>query len=158
MPYIIDGHNLIGQIPDISLDDPNDEAKLVQKLAGFAARTGKRCTVIFDSGLPGGKSRMSSASVEVIFASDRTNADRVILGRIRGISDASNWTVVSSDNAVLEAARKKGMQGVKSADFAQILLNPPKPKPKQYGGKNGDDAHVSAAEVEYWLKVFGGDE
>jgi S-adenosylhomocysteine hydrolase len=34
MPYMIDGHNLIGKLPDISLDDPNDEALLVQKLAG----------------------------------------------------------------------------------------------------------------------------
>ena len=35
MPYLIDGHNLIACLPDISLDDPNDEAQLVNKLKGF---------------------------------------------------------------------------------------------------------------------------
>ena len=40
--YLIDGHNLIGQLPDLSLTDPDDEAKLVQKLTGFprARRSG----------------------------------------------------------------------------------------------------------------------
>ena len=60
MAYLIDGHNLIGQLPDLSLNDPNDEAKLVQKLIGFAARQQKRVVVVFDSGLPGGKSRLST--------------------------------------------------------------------------------------------------
>ncbi len=32
MHYLIDGHNLIAQISDISLDDPDDEAKLVLRL------------------------------------------------------------------------------------------------------------------------------
>ena len=41
MNYLIDGHNLIGQLPDISLDDPNDEALLVQKLSGFCAANTK---------------------------------------------------------------------------------------------------------------------
>ena len=156
MPYIIDGHNLIGQLPDISLDDPNDEAKLVQKLTGFCARSGKRCVVVFDSGLPGGRSRMSSAVVEVVFASEKTNADRLILQRIRQVQDAKNWTVVSSDNVVLEAAHQQGMQSIKSADFARQMLALPKAKPKAYGGKSDMDVHVSAAEVEHWLKVFCG--
>ena len=32
MLYLIDGHNLIGQMPGLSLDDPHDEAKLVERL------------------------------------------------------------------------------------------------------------------------------
>lgn len=158
MPYIIDGHNLIGQLPDISLADPDDEAKLVQKLTGFAARTGKRCVVIFDSGLPGGKSRMSSHSVEVIFASNPANADRLILKRISSTRDARNWTVISSDNEVLEAARKQGMQAMKSADFAVILNTPPPVKKKRYGGKSQMDVYVSPAEIDHWLRLFGDGE
>jgi hypothetical protein len=158
MPYLIDGHNLIGQLPDISLDDPHDEAKLVQKLAGFAARTGKRCTVIFDSGLPGGKSRMSNRAVEVVFASRPSDADRLLLRRINRTRDPKNWTVVSSDNAVLGAARARGMQGMKSTDFAKLLLNPPREKKKkQYGGKAEMDVYVSPQEVDEWLQVFGDD-
>ena len=39
MFYLIDGHNLIGQLADIDLDDPNDESLLVQKLNGWTSRT-----------------------------------------------------------------------------------------------------------------------
>ena len=57
MPLLIDGHNLIGRLPDLRLDDPQDEAKLVARLRVYHARTGKRVTVVFDRGLPGGRSR-----------------------------------------------------------------------------------------------------
>jgi len=43
MPLLIDGHNLIGQIPDISLSDPDDEAKLVLLLRRYTtARPGRQ--------------------------------------------------------------------------------------------------------------------
>ena len=38
MPFLIDGHNLIGRMPGISLDDPDDEARLVAQLRAFCAR------------------------------------------------------------------------------------------------------------------------
>ena len=84
MTYLIDGHNLIAQFPGMSLDDPNDEAMLVQKLSGFVARSKRRCVVVFDYGLPGGKSRMScSASsmrrsisrIEVMYSSSFRRSD-----------------------------------------------------------------------------------
>jgi uncharacterized protein len=158
MPYLIDGHNLIGQLPDLSLNDPNDEAQLVQKLNGFAARTGKRCVVIFDHGLPGGKSRMSTGSVEVVFASRPGEADDVMLRRIHEIRDAKGWIVVSSDNRVLDVARQKRMGTLRSADFAQLLHDAPtriagKPPPPT---ANDKPSYVSPDEVEEWLKKFKG--
>lgn len=151
MPYLIDGHNLIGQLPDISLDDPNDEALLAQKLAAFAARTGKRCVVVFDSGLPGGKSRMSTNAVEVVFASQRITADKVILERIRTTRDPRFWIVVSSDQVVLDAARRKGMTTITSTEFASQLRAMPKPKAQP----EKPDKPLAPDEVEEWLKVFG---
>ena len=48
------------------------------------ARNGKRCTVIFDGGLPGGWSRdLSTYSVQAVFAHGGTSADAIILERIR---------------------------------------------------------------------------
>lgn len=152
MPYLIDGHNLIGQLPDISLDDPNDEAKLVQKLAGFVARKNTRCTVVFDNGNPGGRSRMSLSSVEVVFASERTNADNVMLERIQQEANPKMLTVVSSDNAVLAAARRRSMQTLKSAEFAQ-QLQPPAPRPRP-GPDTSPDVKLSPREVDEWLTLF----
>ena len=107
MPYLIDGHNLIASLPDIDLADPDDEAKLVQKLRGFVARQRNKCTVIFDGGLPGGFSAMSNASVKVIFAaSQHSNADSLLKRRISKIPDTRNWTLVSSDNELRDFARR----------------------------------------------------
>ncbi|MCB9452357.1 MAG: NYN domain-containing protein [Anaerolineaceae bacterium] len=152
MPYLIDGHNVIGYLPDISLDDPNDEAKLVQKLAGFAARTKKQCVVVFDSGLPAGKSRMSSTVVKVVFASHHSNADRLIMARIQHIPDPTNWTVVSSDHQVQTAARQRGIKTLSSVDFAS-LLQAPTPPPDHDPGE-ADEVRQTDEEINYWLREF----
>ena len=152
MIYLIDGHNLIGQLPDISLDDPNDEALLTQKLNGFAARTGKRCVVVFDYGLPGGSSRMSTRAVQVVFASQRSTADRVMMERINKIPDTRDWVVVSSDNDVRTTAHRRGMPTMSSADFAVLMQSPPKPVVD--AGEEAD-VHLSDAEVDEWMKLFG---
>lgn len=151
MPYMIDGHNLIGQIPDIALDDPNDEALLVQRLTGFAARTQKKCVVVFDYGLPGGKSRMSTRAVQVVFASQRSTADRVMLERIGKIKDPRSWVVVSSDNDVLAAAKARKMQTLSSMDFAELLKAPPKPV---IDAGEAENVALSADEVDEWLDFF----
>jgi predicted RNA-binding protein with PIN domain len=157
MAYLIDGHNLIGQLPDISLSDPDDEAKLVQKLIGFSARQSKRIVVVFDSGLPGGKSRLSTGQVEVIFASARSSADDVMKERIKRARDPGQWVVVSNDRVVLDAARARRMTTVTSADFAVQLRQPPLAKSKHArsaDAREADDVHVSPAEVEAWLEIF----
>jgi predicted RNA-binding protein with PIN domain len=155
MPYLIDGHNLIGQLPDISLDDPDDEAKLAQKLVAFTARTKKQCIVIFDNGLPGGRSRMSTQKVEVVFANSRSNADRVMMERIQKAKDPGQWIVVSNDIAVLLAARQRKMKSLKSVEFIP-LLNPPSEKTRRMEEDRPSDVHLSPTEVEEWLKIFEG--
>ena len=152
MPYLIDGHNLIARLPDIDLEDPDDEAKLVTKLRGFAAAQRKKCTVIFDGGLPGGKSLMSNKSVKVIFASAlHTNADSLLKQRIRKTRDAANWTLVSSDNEVLDCARRHKMKRMTSAEFARRLQ-----RKSRHQDPRGEEIHVqvSADEVDEWLDKF----
>ena len=48
MSLIIDGHNLIGVMPDIDLADPDDEWQLVQRLRGYASAKNTALTVVFD--------------------------------------------------------------------------------------------------------------
>ncbi len=154
MPYLIDGHNLIACLPDISLDDPHDEAKLVAKLKGFAAWTRKKCVVVFDQGLPGGKSRMSTRGVQVVFAAaSHASADDLLKRRIGATKDAPNWTVVSSDNDVLNHARRHGMRRMRSAQFARQLG--PASRMEE---TRGEEVHpkVSADEVDEFFAAFGG--
>lgn len=154
MSYLIDGHNLIGQLPDLQLDDPDDEAKLVQKLVGWSARTRRECVVVFDAGLPGGTSRMSTKAVRVVFASHTSSADKVIIDRIYKEKHPKNWTVVSSDNGVLDIAKRQGMQIIKAMEFARQLERPIPVRPDL---GEAVDVKLSADEVDEWLKLFGDD-
>nr|HID13731.1 hypothetical protein [Anaerolineae bacterium] len=154
MPLLIDGHNLIGRLPNLRLDDPNDEAKLVARLRAYCARTGRRATVVFDQGLPGGRSQeLSGGGVEVVFAAAGRTADGILRGRIRRARDPRGLTVVTSDHEVIAAARARGARVMRSEEFAVHLRAP---RPVDDGEEK--DTHLSAEEIEEWLKVFGGDE
>jgi predicted RNA-binding protein with PIN domain len=152
MQFLIDGHNLIGQMHDIRLDDPNDEAKLAARLKSFCMRNGHHCTLLFDNGLPGGLSRLSNSLVRVIFAPPRTPADKLIIDRMRALSDVRAMVVVSSDRAIRAVAEQRGIRVIGSADFASALN-----APARRTVKKDEDANpvVTAAEVDYWLKIFG---
>jgi hypothetical protein len=66
--------------------------------------------------------------------------------------DAGNWTIISSDNEVLDFARQHKMKTLKSTDFAgQMRL-----EPRQQDSR-GDSIHVqvSSDEVDEWLDIFG---
>ena len=82
MPILIDGHNLIGHLPGISLADVDDEDALVRLLIAFRARTGKAIAVVFDPGVSStlGQSR-KIGGVQVISASYGSSADAIILRR-----------------------------------------------------------------------------
>ena len=157
MPYLIDGHNLIAALPDIDLADPHDEAKLVIKLKGFVAkrRGRQRCTVIFDGGLPGGYSAMSNKAVTVRFAAiDHTDADRLLKLQIMRIRDPRNWTVVSSDESVLDCARTHKMRWLTSAEFVDKLAGE---QPEEDAPGEEIDLRLSPDEVDEWLSIFGDD-
>ena len=149
MPFLIDGHNVIGKLPDIELDDPHDEAKLVLKLRTWASRKRRKATVVFDGGLPGGYSQeLSGGGLEVVFAArGHTIADRIIMERLRYLPDAPNWTVVSSDHEVLAAARRVGARTLTAQEFVERL----EPTPRISWQK---PAEVSADEVSEWLEIF----
>ena len=152
MPLLIDGHNLIGQLPDLRLDDPDDEAKLVERVRRYCFRHRRRATVIFDRGLPGGSSRrLSSPQVKVLFATSGATADALIQGRLRRARDPAGLLVVSSDRAVQAAARRQGARVIPAEEFAMELTEPeptdtPSGKPEGFGS------------VEEWLEIFEGGE
>ena len=153
MPYLIDGHNLIGQVPGLKLDDPHDEAKLVERLRSYMLRKRKRCTVVFDSGLPGGLSRdLSTASVRVVFAHGGTTADAIILERIRDARDPASLTIISADREIVEAAARRRCRVMSPSAFAVELKTPSVPDERD------PNPHLTPDEVEEWLRLFHADD
>jgi predicted RNA-binding protein with PIN domain len=150
MPLLIDGHNLIGQMPDLHLDDPDDEAKLVARLRTYCARDKKRAVVVFDHGLPGGWSEaLSGAGVKVVFASAGRNADGILRERIRNARDPRTLMVISSDRAVIAAAKAGKVRVMRAEVFAARLGAPAQMSESEQGPQ------LSPEEVEEWMQIFG---
>ena len=152
---LIDGHNLIAQVPGLSLADPDDEQKLIVLLRKYAARRGARVLVVFDSGTAahvGGKSNdLSGGGVTSIFAGSHTIADRILMERIRELKKPGEWIVVSSDREVRQAASQRKMTVKSSQEFAALLLSPPKDNPPEQAAP---EKTLSETEVDEWLRVF----
>lgn len=155
MPYLVDGHNLIGQLPDIDLSDPHDEAKLVLKLRRFAARVNKQITVVFDNGIPAGFDRsLSNGPVRVRFSSSRSTADDILKKMIRSQGNASGWTIITSDSEVRRIAMQCGMNVITSHQFARDLTNSlRKAPPSEEAAKQ--NPRLTPQEIDEWLSIFG---
>lgn len=149
MPILIDGHNLIGHMSTLSLDDPDDEVQLVRLLASYRARTGRKVTVVFDSG--GGLAlRQSSrvSGIEVVFAPASSTADNLISGRVRKSRNPRGWLVVTSDHELAESVAGYGARVRSAREFAGELEGQPG---EEIARK---EVPLSPDEVDSWLSLF----
>lgn len=152
MNYLIDGHNLIAKMPDLSLADPDDEAQLVRRLQMWAAaRRKRRVMVIFDKGVVAGKSaQLSNNQVQVYFAPASQTADSLLVRHIARVQNPAEHTLISSDRAVMAAAEARGMRAIFAEVFAAQMeeeRQPPPPAPTEPA--------LSDAEIAEWLDLFG---
>jgi uncharacterized protein len=162
---LVDGHNLIGQLQDLSLDDPYDEAKLTRAIRSYCMRAQTKAVVIFDNGLPGGVSReLSSSDVTVVFAPPGTSADHLIMRRARDMLGPA-LVLITSDRRIVRLAYAYGIETMSSEEFALLIgfrpveadPEPDKPdtQPRNVIVYEKDpNPVVSPKEVAYWLPIF----
>jgi predicted RNA-binding protein with PIN domain len=157
MPILVDGHNLIGQIPTIDMADPDDEAQLVMLLRRYAGRRrGRKIVVVFDGGVYGHPDNLNGYMVEAHFARSPKDADSELIRRIRQVKRSDEWVVVSSDRAVAGEAHARGLQVLSSQEFARRLAALDMPRASLRDKRN--DRPLSRAEIEEWMRVFGVEE
>jgi uncharacterized protein len=129
MAYIIDGHNLIGVLPDIHLADPDDEARLLERLRAYRMRATPRAgpmIVFFDAGPLGGSPRRempgSRVEVEARFAEPGQPADDAIVAFLRGaIGQPGQYAVVTDDQELTRRVRALGASTIRASEFAKRL-------------------------------------
>lgn len=154
MPVLVDGHNLIGQMPNLSLADSDDEAQLVLLLRRYATRKRRgKVVVVFDHGVYGHPENLNGYGVECHFAMSPRDADSYLIRRIRSIRRTGDWYVVTSDRAVAGEARARGIRVVSARAFARTLLALNEPSVRAEDKAN--DRPLSAQEIEEWLRLFG---
>lgn len=154
MPLVIDGHNLIGSDPTIGLSDPQDEVRILHKIAEYCRTTRHRVVVYFDRAAAAADNDYSAGLLSVRFVRTPRSADEAILDHLRQLGgEAKNWTLVSSDRALRASARELGARLLPSGEFASDLNQPsldrePTEKPES----------VSDDELEEWMRLFRGDD
>jgi predicted RNA-binding protein with PIN domain len=149
MPYLIDGHNLIGKLPNIALHDIEDERRLLELLTRWCRASGKRATVYFDRGSLLADDPRPHGGVTAHFVRPPMTADDAIRNHLSRLgARALNWTVVSSDRAVRSAAARAGARVVASEEFASALVASGRQAPPEKPEAPSD------AEVQRWLDLF----
>ena len=156
MPYLIDGHNLIPKIPGLSLRAMDDEQQLIQILQDYCRVQRKRVDVYFDNAQPGQARRQSYGRVAAYFVRQGTSADSAIRHRLESLDKAAaDWIVVSSDQAVQQAARQSRAKFLSSDQFARLLGE----SLTQSNSTESDSPQpvISPDDVDEWLELFGGE-
>jgi hypothetical protein len=149
MPYLVDGHNLIGKMPGLNLDDLDDEHHLIEILQEFCQRTGKNVEVYFDHASAGGARAQSHGRVTARFVADHETADQAIARHLQRLgNEAANWIVVSSDNEVQAAGKRARARVISSSEFAsQVAAAGPRKV-------DSDGEILSKDEVDEWMQLF----
>jgi len=135
MPYIIDGHNLIGVLPDIQLGQPDDESRLLDRLRAFRAHKGGRSLIVFFDSSPLAPDTtpatrpdaLSGPGIEVRFARPGQSADDAIVAFLAQNGQPGHYAVVTNDRDLAVRARSLGASVVSADDFAgRIAAKQPK--------------------------------
>ena len=150
MPYLIDGHNLIGAFPGMALSDPEDERKLFEVLEDFGRTSRHKLVVFFDRGRAGmGPLSVSGRMVTAHFVPPPRRADDAILDLISRRRDARHFTVVSSDSEIRTKARRAGAKVVSSQQFARQVQH-------ASINRHKENAPEEPENIEEWLRLFDG--
>ncbi|MFN5060585.1 MAG: NYN domain-containing protein [Chloroflexota bacterium] len=149
MNYLIDGHNLIGSMPNISLSDDNDEFKLVFLLRKIAvSKKNRQILVVFDRGVYGHQQSLNGYGVTCHFALSPEDADTQIIRRIKGLRTPKEWALVTADRRIIDVAHQYGVRHMPNQLFVSQLLRKESPKADIHEEK--PEVPLSALQIEQW--------
>ena len=155
MPYIIDGDNVIGSSPDISLEDPKARPKLIYIIRKFQENKKNNVTIVFD-GMPenGVQREEIGEKFCVLYPHPGSSADDEIKRILNGFNYFKDVIVVTSDRELRNFAKKKGAKIINSIEFYFQLKRISRIHGKKEETKKRIDTQLSDIEVEQWMKIF----
>ncbi len=147
---LVDGHNLIGRAPGLSLGNEEGAREAVlRRLSAFRGQRRAAVVAVFDGPGPGAAKEAAFGAVRVVYAGADGSADDEILNRLdRG--NPRGATVVTSDRRLAAAARARGARVESCEAFLARLAPPPGPPAPP------EKPDPGAGEVEEWLRAFQG--
>ncbi len=155
MPYLIDGNNLIGHIPDLSLADRQSRFQLVSQLDRLQKIKNTRVIVVFDG--PPEEGLMTGSAdhglLSVVYPERGKSADNIIEEIIRKQTDLRRFFVVSSDREIRYFTRKLGAKSLDCAEFHRILKGALREFRKDAELQKDEEA-PTPLEIRQWNDVF----
>jgi len=155
MPYIIDGNNLIGSSPDISLTDPEARPKIIYIVRKFQEKRKNNVVIVFDGEPENGVHQEDiCAKFCVRYPRNGSSADDEIKRILGSFNHFKDVTLVTSDRDLKTFARKKGVKTVNSIEFYFDLKRISRISGKVEESQKRIDAQLSDREVDQWMKIF----
>ncbi|MEW6487456.1 MAG: NYN domain-containing protein [Thermodesulfobacteriota bacterium] len=148
---LLDGHNLIGRTPGLSLDREDEAREFLLRRIGAARGSGRRqVVVVFDGNRPGSAKEGAFGGLRVVYSPEGRSADEEILRRVaRG--HRGQATVVTSDRQLAQRALDLGA-GVESCE--SFLSRLERDAAVRRESAPSAAACLAPSEVEAWLQVF----
>ena len=155
MPYIIDGNNLIGCSPDISLEDSNSRSEILGIVKKFQKKKKSKIIVVFD-GEPDTFSNEENPTEKIVvkYPPIGDSADDEIKRILEGYTYFRDVVLVTSDRELKDVAKKKGARVVNSIEFYYELKRVYRATGRIELKQKRIDTELSDGEVDQWMKIF----
>src|SRR5512136_1439561 len=154
MAYLIDGNNLLGRIAPHELRERSGRDGLVVRLLAFQRVTRARLHLVFDGNPEESPTDIPvNAKFIIHYPGAGQSADDVIRDMIARQTDRRRFFVVSSDRAIRELAKKRGLEAVTSDVFARELKAAIKQGKKRRELEKRTES-PTGLEVDLWGEVF----
>ena len=155
MAYLIDGNNLLGRIAPHELRERTGRDGLVVRLLAFQRVTRTRIRLVFDGNPEETPTEIRvNPKVTVHYPGPGQSADDVIRDLIVRQTDRRRFFVVTSDRALRDLARKKGIEALTSDAFARTLKAGIREGKKRRELEKRVEA-PTGLEIDLWDEVFG---
>ncbi len=155
MPYLIDGNNLLGHMPDLSLKNRVDRYRLLSRLLSFQQVKNTRVILVFD-GPPDDNfapEKFQGIPFSVRSPAAEENADMVIQDIISQETDLRQFFVVSSDREIRRYAHAKGAKSIKCEEFLREL-KAARREHRESAEMEKQEEFPSPLEIKHWAEIF----
>ena len=140
--YIIDGYNLIGKLNNLA--NPNKEDELICLIKKFCFEKNKKAMIVFDGTI---LNNNEFGPVKVKYSSYDLSADEYIMQIISSKKNPKNLIIISSDNQIINFAKKYYCKTILSENFINKLQDNKKLNKKT-------NISLSKTQIDDWLKYF----
>lgn len=155
MPWILDGNNILGQIPGRSRLDPSHRRELASRISRWCEARRCRASLYFDGApLEGWRGAIHYGPLSVLHSGGGRSADEAILQAVASSRRPGDLRVVTSDRALSERCRRMGASTSPVREFRTLLNR----SGGAAGAGSGKPDRVTPGEVARYLEIFGASE